>query len=344
MSAGLKVISPGLHTTIQDQGRRGYQDVGVPVAGPLDRIALTIANALVGNAANVPALEILAQGPTLEVIASSTRLALVGGNGGLLLGESGSRRVPPGQSIRLAQGDHVRVAPLGNSACAYLAAEHGFDIPLCLGSAATYTRGAFGGFHGRTLKAGDFFALCQAEVETRNECALQQNFNPCTDDPIRVVLGPQADYFSPDTIKTFLSGIYTVSPQADRMGYRLDGPKLDHAKGYDIVSDGIVAGSVQVPGSGHPIILLADAQTSGGYPKIATVISADVPLIGRRGPGSAIRFAAVERDVAEQARRDQDRQIKQWIGDFRSPEQVSGVDIDALYGANLIGGVSDALE
>ncbi len=344
MSAGLKVISPGLHTTIQDQGRRGYQDVGVPVAGPLDRIALTIANALVGNAANVPALEILAQGPTLEVIASSTRVALVGGNGGLLLGENASRRVPPGQSIRLTQGDHVHVAPLGNSACAYLAVEHGFDVPLCLGSAATYTRGAFGGFHGRALKAGDMLDLHEATIETRNESALRQNFDPCTDDPIRVVLGPQSDYFNRDTIEEFLSGAYTVSPQADRMGYRLEGPKLNHVKGYDIVSDGIVAGSVQVPGSGHPIILLADAQTSGGYPKIATVISADVPLIGRRGPGSTIRFMAVERDAAEQARRDQDRQIKQWVADFVLPEEAAGIDLEALYRANLIGGVSDALE
>jgi allophanate hydrolase len=344
MIAGLKVISPGLHTTIQDLGRRGYQDVGVPVAGPLDRIALTLANALVGNAANVPALEVLAQGPTLEVTTPSARVALVGGNGGLLLEKNGSRHLPPGQSIRLVQGEHFRVAPLGNCACAYLAAEHGFDIPLCLGSAATYTRGAFGGFHGRVLKAGDLLALCHEEVEARTESAFRQNFDPQIDNPIRVVLGPQADYFEADTIATFLSDTYRVSPHADRMGYRLDGPKLTHSKGHDIVSDGIVAGSVQVPGSGYPIILLADAQTSGGYPKIATVISADAPLVGRRGPGSAIRFTAVERAAAEQARRDQDQQVVQWIAEFRPPEEASSIDLDALYKANLIGGVLDALE
>ncbi len=344
MSAGLKVIAPGLHTTVQDLGRRGYQDVGVPVAGPLDRVALTLANALVGNAANVPALEILMQGPTLEVVAPSARVALVGGNGGLLVADNDRRHIPPGQSVRLTRGERLRVAPLGNSACGYLAFEGGLDIPLCLGSAATYTRGGFGGHHGRPLKDGDVLALCSDEVQVRTDAALSQEFDPQLDEPIRVVLGPQADYFDSDTIKMFLSEPYSVSPQADRMGYRLEGSKLTHAKGYDIVSDGIVAGSVQVPGSGHPIILLADAQTSGGYPKIATIISADVPLIGRRRPGRSIRFTAIEREAAEQARRNQDQQIKQWIADFRSLEETSAVDLDALYSTNLIDGVSDALE
>ncbi len=149
-----------------------------------------------------------------------------------------------------------------------------------------------------------------ALVDVRSEYALPRALDLALDQPIRVVLGPQTDYFTDDAVKTFLSSDYTVSPQADRMGYRLEGPPLAHAKGYHIVSDGIVPGAIQVPGSGLPIVLMVDNQTTGGYPKIATVISADIPVVGRRKPGRTIRFVAVDVHEAELLRRKQEAEIR----------------------------------
>ena len=313
MIPALEIIVPGLHTTVQDRGRFGYQDVGVPASGPLDRISFHLANALVGNAPDTPALEMLLQGPTLKVRAESVRLSLVGCNASIDIRSGNARTVPAGQSVRLARDDVFRIGFLRDSLCAYLAIEGGPDIPPVLGSVSTYVRGAIGGVQGRRLQAGDSVPLKLAGVDVRAECALPQPLDLALDQPIRVVLGPQADYFTDGALQTFLSSDYTVSPQSDRMGYRLAGPVLAHAKGYDIVSDGIVAGAIQVPGSGLPIVLMVDHQTIGGYPKIATVISADIPVVGRRKPGCPIRFVAVGVHEAERLRKEQAAAISVFI-------------------------------
>ncbi len=313
MIPALEIIVAGLHTTVQDRGRFGYQDVGVPASGPLDRISFHLANALVGNAPDTPALEMLLQGPTLKVRAESVRLSLVGCNASIDIRSGNARTVPAGQSVRLARDDVFRIGVLRDSICAYLAIEGGPDIPPVLGSASTYVRGAIGGLQGRRLQAGDSVPLKLAGVDVRGECALPQPLDLALDQPIRVVLGPQADYFTDGAVQTFLSSDYTVSPQSDRMGYRLAGPALAHAKGYDIVSDGIVAGAIQVPGSGLPIVLMVDHQTIGGYPKIATVISADIPVVGRRKPGCPIRFVAVGVHEAERLRKVQAAAISVFI-------------------------------
>jgi len=343
MNPGLAVVAPGLHSTIQDFGRRGYQSSGVPVCGPLDRIGLTLANGLVGNAAGEAALEILVQGPALEVAAGSARLALVGNQGGLSIEGGSTRTIPPGQSVRVVRGDRVRVGPLGAVSCAYLAVEGGFAVPLCFGSAATYTRGAFGGLHGRAIALGDVLPLHRDEVEPRAELGLAEDFELGLDRPIRVVLGPQQDHFTEEAVETLLSAEFNISAQADRMGFRLDGPRLAHRGDYNIVSDGIVAGAIQVPGSGQPIVLLADAQTTGGYPKIATVISADLPLIGRRKPGTAVRFSALNQAEAEIVRRSQEQWLKRQIAGLRPVNERPALDLAALYAANLIDGVVDAV-
>ena len=310
MMQALEVLVPGLHTTVQDCGRRGYQDVGLPTSGPLDRISLCLANALVGNPPGTPAFEMLIQGPTMKVLAASVRVALVGCNASIEIRSGNARFIPAGQSVRLAQGEIFRIAALSDSVCAYCAIEGGPDIPPILGSAATYVRGAIGGFHGRRLQAKDIVPLKLAGVDVRGESALLRPLELAPDQPIRVVLGPQTDYFTADAVQTLLSSDYTVSPQADRMGYRLDGPALAHAKGYDIVSDGIVTGAIQVPGSGRPIILMVDNQTTGGYPKIATVISADIPVVARRRPGRTIRFVAVSLQEAELLRNEQEAALR----------------------------------
>ena len=342
MIAGLKVVAPGVASTIQDLGRFGYRDAGVPVSGPLDRITFALANALVGNAANAAAIEVRVQGPVLDVLAASVRVALVGGTGGLIV--EGEGAVVPGRSVRLRRGQRLRCGALGDVGCAYLAVEGGIAVPMSLGSASTYVRSRIGGLNGDVLQPGDVLPILAGDAAERSERALPRALPPMLDAPIRVVLGPQDDYFTADAISTLRSATYTISPHADRMGFRLQGQKLAHAKGFNLVSDGVVNGSIQVPGSGEPIVLLADGQTTGGYPKIATVISADLPLIGRRRPGASVRFVAVSQEDAEAARRAQEATVAGWIGDIRAVGGTGGIDHDALYSENLVDGVSDGIE
>ena len=344
MRPGLKIVSPGLSSTIQDLGRHGYRDAGVPVSGPLDRIAFTLANALVGNAANAPAIEVRIQGPVLDVVAESVRAALVGGSGGLIVegGEGGA--IPPGRSVRVVRGSRLRCAPLGDAGCAYLTVEGGVAVPSCLGSVSTYVPGRIGGLHGGLLQPGDVLPVHIDDAPQRPERMLARPIAAMLDAPIRVVLGPQDDHFTAEAIGTLLSSAYTISPHADRMGFRLQGPKLAHADGFNIVSDGIVPGSIQVPGSGEPIVLTADAQTTGGYPKIATVVSADLPLLGRRRPGDGLRFVAVTQEEGEAARRAQEQEIARIIADICDAAEVQRIDHDALYSANLVAGVSDGTD
>jgi allophanate hydrolase len=310
---GLEVVAPGPYTTIQDEGRTGYQHVGVPRSGPLDRVSLRLANALVGNPSGAACLEMLLQGVTLKVLTASVRVALVGCSASLEVRSTNPRRIPPGQSTTLGRDEVLRIGSLGDSVCAYLAFEGGFDVPHVLGSASTYVRGGIGGLQGRRVQARDVLDLNRPRVDERPERALARPLDMRFDDPVRVVLGPQSDYFTDDAIQTFLASPYTVSPQADRMGYRLTGARLAHKAGYDIVSDAIVTGAVQVPGSGQPIVLMVDNQTTGGYPKIATVISADVPAVARRKPGRAIRFVEVDVEEAERLRHAQETAVEHEI-------------------------------
>ena len=340
MTPALKVVTPGVHTTVQDLGRIGFQDVGVPVSGPLDRIGLRLANALVGNAPGTPALEMLLQGPSFEVAADAVRIALAGCNGAIDVGGENPRRVAAGASTRLVRGDTFRIGSLGDSGCAYLAVEGGVDAAPCLGSASTYVRARLGGIGGVALKRGDSVPLSRMSVAQRPEQALAQPFDLALDQEVRVVLGPQADYFGDAEIARWLSGEYLVSAQSDRMGFRLEGPPIVHAKGYNIVSDGVVTGSIQVPGSGLPIVLMADAQTTGGYPKIATVISADIPVLGRRKPGHKVRFKAVGVAEAQALRRDQEAGLRRCIATLRKVDASATIDVAALYTASLISGVA----
>jgi biotin-dependent carboxylase-like uncharacterized protein len=337
----LKVVSPGFHSTTQDEGRRGYQHVGVPVSGALDRDGFMLANALVGNAKGAACLEVIGSGPEIEVVASSVRIALVG-SGSLEVGGRDSRLVRSGQTARLTRGETVRVRLDGVAFCSYLAIEGGFEVPLCLNSRSTYTRAGFGGLDGRPLRSGDILHGISDDVVARDEVAFSEPRDLRFDQPIRVVLGPQDGYFTEAAIEQFLSGSYEVTAASDRMGFRLAGSLLEHKDGYNIVSDGIVAGSIQVPGSKLPIVLMADAQTAGGYPKIATVISADLPRLGVRGAGRAVRFQSVSREEAERIRRADHERLLTLISNMRPVTESEGISLEALYGQNLIDGVIDA--
>ena len=342
MTGHLRVISAGLGTSVQDAGRFGGQRFGIPTAGALDRVAMAAANTIVGNPPGTAVLDMLYLGATLEVVADSVRVACVGLGAELEVTEEGvTRRIPGGQSVRVVQGGRLRAIVGKNVISCTLAIEGGVAVPPVMGSMSTYARARIGGFDGRVLANGDLLALVRADVEGRQELCLPE-LDLAVPPRIRVVLGPQDDYFIADALATFLSEPYVITRAADRMGMRLEGPILAHAKGFNIVSDGIAPGSIQVPGDGQPIILLADRQTTGGYPKIATVASVDLPALGRVGPGGILHFEAVSVDVAEDLRREQARIEAGWR-DALQPVAVSvGVREGALYDSNLISGVANA--
>ena len=328
----LRVDRPGLSTTVQDLGRRGLQRYGVPVSGALDPLALRLANALVGNAPGTAALEILALGPSLFVAADSVRLALVGTEIGLTIDGT---PVPAGRSVTVPHGAWVAIGGFTDAASAILAIEGGFDLPPVMGSLSTYGRGGFGGFEGRALKAGDRLPLVRPAATPGAE----RKAEPIDygSGPIRVVLGPQDDWFEPAAVERFFAEPYTVTAEADRMGMRLEGVRLDHARGFNIVSDGIADGHIQVPGTGQPIVLLADRQTVGGYPKIGAVIGADLPRLGRMRPGDRLRFARVEPAEAEAARRAQEIALTGLIA--RIGPVIVTPTTEQLLTTNLIDGV-----
>lgn len=342
MSGHLRVVAAGLGTTVQDTGRFGYQRFGVPTAGVLDRVAMAAANTIVGNASDMAVLEMLYLGATLEVAAESVRVACAGLGAGLEVTEEGAtRQIPAAESVRLKRGARLRVMVGRNAISCILAIEGGIALQPVMGSLSTLTRAQIGGFDGRALAVGDLLPMVREEVEERPELRLP-DLDLAVPERIRLVLGPQDDYFTPEAIETLLSGTYEVTRAADRMGIRLAGAALAHAKGFNIVSDGIAPGSIQVPGDGQPIILLADRQTTGGYPKIATVASVDLPALGRVGPGAKLQFEVISVEAAEELRRAQARVETGWRDSLEPAAPETGLREAALYGANLISGVADA--
>jgi len=343
MSA-LLVRQPGLFTTVQDLGRFGAQALGMPVAGAIDPLALRLANALVGNAHNEGVLEIGFMGPTLEVDADSVRVAIVGSvQASVQQGQDAPEKpLETNRSHTLKRGQIVKIGFVSGTAYAYCAIEGGFALPRFMDSLSTYTRAALGGFQGRKLAAGDALPLDRAAASARNDLACTQPL-PYGDGPIRIVPGPQDDYFADEALDVLTASEYVVTKETDRMGMRLDGPILKHSKGADIVSDGIATGCIQVPGAGTPIVLLADHQTIGGYPKIATVASADLPRLGQMMPGQRLRFAAITVAEAETLRRQQEESFKRLLSSLSPARPPGGIDVEALGSANLIDGMVDAL-
>lgn len=343
MTGHLRILQSGLQSTVQDLGRVGFQAYGVPVCGALDSMALRLANALVGNAAGAAALEIRLLGPVFEVCDGPLRMALAGAQAEIEVNVGGeTQRYGAWQAVDVPEGARVRIGALTGSGCAVLAFAGGIDVPPVLGSRSTDLKGSFGGHEGRALAAGDRLNISNASA--LGPC-LALPSPPATDGDVtlRAVPGPQADAFTEAALEAFFHTPYRVSREADRMGMRLDGTPLTFRGGADIVSDGIVTGAVQVPGSGLPILLLADHQTIGGYAKIATVISADLPRAGRLLPGATLRFMAVSVAEAEAARRAAEAELQRLIGSMAPVRDGAGLDLEALYGANLISGVVSGL-
>jgi biotin-dependent carboxylase-like uncharacterized protein len=347
----LRIVEPGLCTTLQDLGRFGAQRYGISPSGAIDVDALALANALVENPTACAALEIRIKGPTIEVVAESVRVALAGAAAAIKVkhastGVIDSIVVGPERwrSMRLLQGDQLVIGVLGGSATAYLAIEGGYGTSPVFGSSSTHLRAGFGGLDGaisgRALRANDHVAIQKAHVSERRERTVSASdlIPAITNDPIdvRVVLGPQDDYFTDAAVQLFLSTVWPVSQRLDRMGIRLDGPPLEHKMRADIISDGIVTGAIQVPGNGLPIILLADRQTTGGYTKIASVISADLGKVGRARPDDRLRFHAIAPKDAITAARDaavRRLAVIDAIGWYHEP---GALDLQKLARENLI--------
>jgi antagonist of KipI len=289
----IRIVEPGLLTTVQDLGRFGQLRFGIPPSGPMDRRAFVIANRLVGNPDTAAALECTYMGPRFEVAEACT-IAVTGAPAPVTVNREPA---PAWTTIALRPGDQVRLGAPKSGVYSYVAFAGGLDVPVVFGSRATFVRGRLGGLEGRALKAGDALA-CAAAPPPRRRTAdprVIPDFGAAPE--IRVVLGPQADRFTDEGIAALLGNPYEMLPQSDRMGARLRGPRVGHVRGHDIISDGIPLGGIQVPGDGQPIVLLVDRQSTGGYTKVATVCSIDIGRLGQVKPGQRLTFRAI--DVAE---------------------------------------------
>jgi biotin-dependent carboxylase-like uncharacterized protein len=292
----IRVLDPGPQTTVQDAGRRGQLRYGIPPSGPVDARSFTIANRLVGNADADAGLEFTLIGPRLRAEAPCA-VAVTGADSPVTVNDAPAAAWT---TLALRAGDVVKVGPARAGVRGYVAVGGGIDVPPVLGSRATYLRGRLGGLEGRALRRDDVLHH-GAAARVRVRAVAARAIPDWRAEPVlRVVLGPQADRFTDEGIAAFLGGTYEVLPQSDRMGARLSGPRIAHARGHDIISDGIAPGAVQVPGDGQPIVLLVDRQSTGGYTKIATVCSFDIARVGQAKPGQRVRFSAV--DVAEAQR------------------------------------------
>ncbi len=345
MTPALRIVSAGLSTTIQDAGRWGYQRLGVSHCGALDPVALAAANILVGNPSNTGAIEALYVGPSFAVDADDARVAFVGADAAIEIlreaGDAGGEMIPPLQSTRVRRGQILRVGHLKNGTTLYIAVEGGFDIEPVLGSVATDCRSGMGGWKGRALAAGDALPLRRAHATERDEWRIDGlDLRPPS--RFRVLPGPQSEYFPDDEIERLLASEYTVGAQSNRMGLRLGGTPIRSSRGFDIVSDAVAAGSIQIPGNGQPIVLLADHQTTGGYPKIATVISADLPAIGRLPIGSKLSFARVTLEEALAARRALNETLHQLSASVAPLSPTPGAIAARLLECNLISGICNA--
>ena len=295
----LQVIAPGMLTTIQDRGRWGWQSCGVPVAGSMDAVSHRIANALVGNDPEAALLEITLTGPDMA-FNDDRRVAVAGARFELTLN---GQPMPMDAPFMAPAGSRLRFGRRHRGARAYLAVSGGIAVPPVFGSRSTHVASAMGGVEGRPLRAGDCLPLGPHRREPQASAAVSArvpDLIPAGDRPaaIRVLPGPHDDRFSPGALEALESGPYVISVSSDRMGFRLDGPELSASHAAEMISDALPPGGLQVPPSGQPILLMADRPTTGGYPCLATVITADIGMAGQLAPGDSMSFVLTSRGDA----------------------------------------------
>lgn len=304
MSDVFEVVSPGLLTTVQDAGRCDHRDEGVPLAGACDPVSLAVANRLAGNAPGAAVLECTLLGPELLALRDVT-IAIAGADLGATAQPSG-RRLPPGQAYRLAAGERLSMPGSGEArGCrAYVAVEGGFDVPVVLGSRSTSLVGGFGGLDGRALRSGDRLAAgTDRATRVPAEGGATRLLLPHPDAPVRILPAPALVSAGDTTtaLRALCEATWGVSPASDRRGLRLVGPHIDPPSSAAAGSHGVVPGTIQLAPDGSPMVLLADAGTTGGYPVIGVVIAADLDIVGQARPGGTLRFQAVDLPAARRA-------------------------------------------
>jgi len=342
------VLDGGLFTTVQDLGRVRYQRFGVAVSGAMDSFAIRAANRLVGNPDTAAGLEATLLGPEVQ-FAQSGLIAVTGAHLGPCLD---GRPIQMWRTIAVRAGSVLSFSGQRDGTRAYVAIGGGIDVPVVLGSRSTSTRTGLGGFEGRPVRAGDTLPLGEPTRETAAaRRAMRASAIPSYGHQhhVRVVLGPQDDAFSDQGRSTFLTAAYTMTPQSDRIGCRFDGPRIAHRTTADIVSDGTTFGIVQVSGDGMPIVLMADRGTTGGYTKIATVISADLWRLAQAAPGDQVRFGAVDLDQACLRLREVEAVLDALVAPERArpaapAEAIYDEDAGSELAADGCGDLADALE
>jgi biotin-dependent carboxylase-like uncharacterized protein len=332
----LVIASIGPASSVQDGGRPGSQRYGLVPSGAMDRLALAAANALVGNEPFAAAVEIGPFGASFTARNGAVRIALAGAQRNA---DIAGRTLASDTSATIADGETLTLGFARVGAFSYLAIEGGIAGEPMFGSLAVNARAGLGSPYPRPLQAGD-------ELQTKDASGVPERrieLPAATDAPIRVLWGPQDDEFADETKQLFLDSEWKVSPTSDRMGYRLEGPVLKHLHGHNIVSDGTVNGSIQVPGNGQPIVLMPDRGTSGGYPKLATVISADFGRFAQIQAGRPFRFKAVSVAEAQEEARKFAQLLRTLPDRLRDMASVD-LNVDALHDANVAGHAVNAVD
>lgn len=315
------IHNPGLLTTVQDEGRHGFQQFGVSISGAVDRRSLRLANLLVGNTHYEAALEATIMGPEIEFL-HDIAIAITGGDMSPMINGEPCEMY---RAIKVNKGDILSFGVLKSGCRSYISFAGGLDVPLVMGSRSTYIKAAIGGFEGRQLKKGDkiqFYAPSADLIHMENRCIEPEDFS-AKEKVLRVILGPQDDCFTDKGISTFLSRPYTVTKEFDRMGCRLEGEQIEHIKDGNIISDGISFGAIQVPSAGQPIIMLSDRQTTGGYAKIANVITVDLPIIAQCKTGDVIKFEQMDIEQAQDLYLAQLKEYETIYKSFKNPQLYS---------------------
>lgn len=311
MSASIQVLKPGVQSQLQDLGRFGFQDLGVPVGGAMDEWSHRLANLLAGNASDEATLEIVLMGPSL-VFDTATQIAITGAD---LSPKLNGEPVAMHQRISVAAGSQLDFGRRVSGLRAYLAVRGGFAVEPVMGSRSTYVRGGFGGFEGRALRKGDVLNFAEAQpVPPAPVLELSPRLpsaDPSAVTTVRVVAGEHWARFPAETQALFTEAIYKINPQSDRMGYRLDGPALKRGDTVELISEAMGFGTIQVPADGLPIVLMAERHSAGGYPKIAHVISVDLPLMAQLAAQQQLRFERVSLETAQTFYLQREHQLAQ---------------------------------
>jgi antagonist of KipI len=302
------IHTPGWLTTIQDRGRFGYQRFGMSVSGAMDLYAFRLANLLVGNHPDDACLETTLSGPEIE-FTSPCRIAVTGADMGPRVN---GKTVPLWEKIDVREGDRLHFSGLTTGCRSYIAFSGGVDVPLVMGSRSTYIPARIGGFEGRLLKWGDRVPIGEINVVGNHIRKIPTQYRPTysINPTVRMIPGPEVSRFNFEGIRNLLTATYTVSNQSNRMGFRLTGPVIPLKSGTaDILSSGISPGTIQVSGDGQPIVLMADRQTTGGYARIAHIVSVDIPLVAQLKPGDTMRFREITLQMAQNLIQERERLI-----------------------------------